>query len=283
MRDAIVVGAGIIGATVCAALKARGLDAACYDDGRPNAGTPPSGGHLKPSWFGGLPREQYAPALDLLDELWGVKNEMFRIRPSGGLEEIGRVDTDKVTAYPRLGRVVTGVRELAGYPLVNSSYDMVRAEERCRLLVVCTGAWAAELLPQLKMKTKQGVSFRVTGIPLPEPFVEPWAPYKQVVAHEQDDGEVWVGDGTAVYPENWTESRTDKCMNRCLEALGPPPGPVNVYERTGWRPYCDSENKGDPCLLRRLGPRAWVATGAGKMGTIASAWAALRILENLPS
>lgn len=277
MRDTIVIGAGIIGATVTAALRKRGLDVLNLDDGRPLSGTAPSGGHLRPSWFGGMGKEQYEPAMQLLDETWRLKEETLSLWPLGNKVTVYRVDTDQVIRSERTQGRVTGVRCLQNFPIV--TWDS--GEERCRLLVVSAGAWCHELLSEIKTTAKQGVSFRIQGT-LEQPLIRPWAPYKQVVCHQQGEHEIWAGDGSAILPQNWTVKRTQECYGRCLDALGINKDSTSFRALTGLRPYADKP-KEEPCLLKQLGPRAWVATGAGKMGTIAAGFVACKLLSQLPS
>lgn len=272
MKDAIVVGCGVIGATVAAVLQGQGLDVLVLDDNRPMSGTAPSGGHLKPSWFGDMKATEYEPAMELLNDVWGLQEESFLVRPSAGLihTTVYRVDTDQVRRFPRTQATVSGFAHLQNFPVVYWG----DTEERCRLLVVATGVWAAELLKGIDVTAKQGVSFRLKGV-LKEPFIKPWAPYKQIVAHQQGEVEIWIGDGAAILPKNWTAERTQQCRDRCQSSL-PTLLPV-LREIHGYRPYCSSGT--DPCLLRQLGPRAWLATGAGKLGTIAAGWVARKMLN----
>lgn len=272
MRDVIVVGAGIIGTTVSTAFRLNGAEVLTLDDGRPNAGTPPSGGHLKPSWFRDMPKSEYEPAMEMLERCWGLKAEEFQVWPTSLTTIVYRVDTDQVAQSPKETATVIAIEHVGNYPLVRLAGGR---EERCRLLVVAAGAWCFELLPEIKTVPKQGVSFRVRGR-LEQPFIRPWAPYKQIVAHEQAERKIWIGDGSAVLPSNWDEERTAACLRRCFNALD---GGELLESRFGWRPYANPERKGEPCLLRRLGPRCWVATGAGKSGTIAAGWVARRILN----
>jgi glycine/D-amino acid oxidase-like deaminating enzyme len=279
MRDAIVVGAGIIGSTIAAALRNVGMQVVLIDDGREMAGTKPSGGHLKPTWFGGMKKSEWVPALRLLEDIWGMKSELFTIKPTGAQTEVFRVDTDIVVANPRMIGCVRSVNHLDNFPVVKgvAGPPVNQFEERCRLLIIATGAWAGELLPEVAVTNKQGVSFRVEG-QLEQPFIRSWSPYKQIVAHQQSDNEIWVGDGSAILKANWNEQRTTQCRMRCLNSLG---GGHRVTSTIhGLRAYAKSKGN-DPCLLQKLGPRAWVATGAGKSGTIAAGWAANRILQNL--
>lgn len=273
MRDAIVIGCGIIGATVSEVLKRKGLDVLTLDDGRPMSGTAPSGGHLKPSWFGGMPKESYIPAMETLDAVWGLKSEDFKIRPIGKKTTVYRVDTDKVIVYPRHVAKVTAITQLGNYPRVTFDGE----EELCRLLIVATGVWGAELLTSCEITSKQGVSFRIP-FKLSEPFIKPWAPYKQVVAHQQSTTEIWVGDGSAIIPQNWGSGRTDECLLRCQKAIGKIVQPLRVIE--GLRAYVKVDRSA-PCLFKRLGPRAYLATGAGKSGTIAAGWVANEVLKCL--
>lgn len=275
VRDTIVIGGGIIGATVAATLAKNGATVLLFDDSRPNAGTPPSGGHFKPSWLGEMKKQDYEPAMQLLDDVWGVLSEEFVVRPVGTSTTVYRVDIDKVMEYPRVEATVREVSYLDNYPMVALADG---TQERCRLLVVAAGVWCQQLLNGSlcpSITAKQGVSFRAPGN-LSRPFIKPWAPFKQVVAHQQRKGEIWIGDGTAVMPRNWAEDRTIKCFKRCQLSLGRVFTPLKTM--VGHRPYCKLDNT-DPCLLKRLGPRAWLATGSGKLGTIAAGWVAGRILN----
>jgi glycine/D-amino acid oxidase-like deaminating enzyme len=291
--DAVVVGAGIVGSIIAGALRKRGASVLLLDDRRPGAGTPPSGGHLNPTWFGGLPKAEHGPSLRVLDDVWGLLSERFVVRPRGlttevlrprgRMTEVYRVDTDQVTRTPFTRGRVTGLSMLHNYPMVTwRPLDVVDPvvtagrEERCRLLVVATGAWAAELVPGTDVRPKQGVSFRLRAT-LEAPFIQSRARNLQVVAHQQGPGEVWVGDGTALKPSSWGPDCTHQCLARCLAALSLDAGTRPARTLLGLRPYAQPERPGDPCLLRRLGPRAWLVTGGRKLGTLAAGWATWRI------
>lgn len=268
----IVVGAGIIGSTSALALREAGLDVLLLDAGKSGCGTKPSGGHLKPSWMGAVPKHDYIPAMDLLDELWGLIKEEFIVRPIGTNTTVYRVDTDKVLGVAKTQGRVTEVQLTGKLPVVY--YDGL--VEQCRLLLIATGVWASELVEGVVVDAKKGISFRVSGT-LDSPFIKPWAPYKQIVAHQQQKSQIWVGDGTAILKKNWDTTTEAKCVARCLKALGKDRGDV-LTNCTGLRAYCDFD-KSAPCLFKQLGERAWLATGAGKSGTIAAGWVARRILN----
>ena len=278
MRDAIIIGCGIIGTTVGLYLRKLGMDVLMLDAGRSDAGTIPSGGHLKPSWFGGMKKSEYEPAMKVLDDVWGLKEEKFKVWPTFIRATVYRVDTDIVVATPRTIATVTRFHNLDTSPIVvykmHSKIGEI-VEEPCRYLVVATGSWIEELVPEIKAKSKRGVSFRFSGH-LKEPFINPWAPYQQIVAHQQGPSEIWIGDGSALLEKSWTDDRTKQCLTRCSKQLK---GCSHLRTLTGLRPYCESGN--DPCLFRRLGPRAFAATGAGKSGTISAGWVVRKILETI--
>lgn len=275
MKDVIVIGGGIIGRTAAKALADQGRDVLLLDDARPLSGTKPSGGHMKPSWFGKMPKEEYTPAIELLEQTWGVEKIEFCTYPSERYNTVYRVDTDVVMKYPAVNEQAHTLYKLDNYPEV--VYGTPPQSERCRLLVVATGAWVPELLSHIEVKGKMGVSFRVNA-KIDEPFIKPWAPYKQVVAHIQKPGEVWIGDGSAILAKNWTDQTTVKCRDRCLAAMKAKPG-TRYSVLKGIRPYAQPVEDWHPCLFQQLGPRAWVATGAGKCGTISAGWVTRRLLN----
>ena len=275
IHDAIVVGAGIIGATVTKALRAQGRDVLLLDSKEEMSGTAPSGGHIKPNWIGGMAKQDYNDAMETLAKVWKIEEAQFKIWPTWIKAVVYRVDTDIVMTYgPYLRAKVTKVFTDREHPAVEFTNKGANCTAEGKILVIAAGVWCDRLIPSCIIRPKQGVSFRFPGVV--EPFIKPWAPYKQVVVHQQGPNELWVGDGSAIIPQNWDNDRTNKCMNRCKNALG-----MNEVEpiRTlfGLRPYC--ETNGKPCLLQKFGEHTWLATGAAKLGTIAAGWVAKEILD----
>lgn len=279
MKDVVVIGAGIIGATVAEVLRKKGRDVLLLSDEQPMMGTRPSGGHLKPSWFSGMKKEAYEPAMQLLDDIWGLSKEPFLVKHTGLHTDVYRVNTDVVM---KARKTLAKVRSILNWQTPILTYERLDTGEagqlECKLLVIAAGVWSDYLLPKTyKVHTewKQGVSFRVQG-KLQEPFINPWAPYKQIVAHQQSSNEIWIGDGTAIKSENWDDERTETCRQRCLNQLKNP-GVTQAY--LGFRPYCEPMEAGDPCYFRWITKSVCVATGAGKSGTISAGWVARRILD----
>ncbi len=281
VKQVVVIGCGIIGATVALALRKQGKEVTILDSGNPMAGTAPSGGHLKPSWFSGMSKDDYQPAMDLLQEIWGLSESEFVVRPTGLKTTVYRVDTDVVVKTPRLKATVTKINVESNYPEITYRTAIGQFTVQAELLVVAAGVWCQELLPEIfkdnPIQRKRGVSFRMEHN-LASEFIQPWAPYKQIVAHQQATNEIWIGDGSAIIESNWSNERTLACLQRCKKAIGGEPKLLKSI--TGIRPYCRHENKNDPCLLVKPTRRVWVATGAGKSGTIGAGWAASRILRS---
>jgi glycine/D-amino acid oxidase-like deaminating enzyme len=293
MRECIIVGGGIIGATIAKTLGMYMNNILLIDADLPMAGTAPSGGHLKPSWFGGMKKEEYSPSMDLLDNTWGILSEEFDVVTIGvrvAKAKVYRVDTDYVTKWAETHRTlgaVQSIENVLGRPVVTVKDIKGLHREECELLIVATGVWAVELVDWkgVSVQAKQGVSFRMKGR-LPQPFIIPWAPYKQIVAHQQTDNSIWIGDGSAILSRNWNEERTQSCLARCQKALGRrlvayrnnPPDPLQT--RRGLRAYC-THSKEEPCLYQQLGPNCFLVTGAGKSGTIAAGFAAHKLLKHV--
>lgn len=286
MIDCIVVGKGILGATIAESLR-KHMEVLVIDCEYPMAGTSPSGGHLKPSWFGTMSKAEYEPAMELLDEIWGLTSDEFVIMGSLGLAKtkVYRVDTDKVTTKYTVGKV-TEVLNIEGEPEIKVQRGTTSIlKYRCKLLILATGVWAGAFDFGVECDPKQGVSFRMPG-KLNKPFISPWAPYKQVVAHQQTENSIWVGDGSAILSKNWTDKRTEECKARCQRTLGKklvayrnnPPAPLEV--RKGLRAYC-THPKSEPCLFKQVGPNIFLVTGAGKSGTIAAGFCARKILMHV--
>jgi glycine/D-amino acid oxidase-like deaminating enzyme len=64
VKDVIVIGAGIIGATIAKAFTAKGREVLLMDANLSMPGTAPSGGHMRPQWFGNL-KTGYEPAMGI--------------------------------------------------------------------------------------------------------------------------------------------------------------------------------------------------------------------------
>jgi glycine/D-amino acid oxidase-like deaminating enzyme len=228
-----------------------------------------------------MERKEYEPALEMLDSTWGLIEESYKVYPAKTKETIWRVDTDEVLEFTEKARNRYEVVSVNGTKGKEPSVVIRRdglEQMYCKWLVIAAGWWTSKLINMPTMNAVKGVSFRYAG-DVPFPFIQQWAPYKQIVAHQQSKHEIWVGDGSSILSKNWTTERSGQCMRRCRDALpekGVGQKPMQIRE--GIRPYCDHK-KGEPCYFKQLGPRTFVVTGSAKNGTIASGWAAKRILD----
>lgn len=274
--DAIVIGAGLFGQIITKALHEQGREVLMLDNQLPGAGSKPAACLMKPSWFSSMGKDKYDPALKLLDELYGIVDLKFDlvpkitrgkpiasatvhwIPPSRILDHVSTYDT---VFSIRKNMVVCDIRGVLSAPLI----------------IVAAGIWTERLLPQYKQLGQKGAAFVWKGKYINNPFIRPWAPYKQLVAFNRGDG-VWVGDGTAIKQENWTSERTKQCLRRCEDAME---GHIlSTVEQPkpllGVRPYFKNHK---PCLLEEVEPGLWVASGGAKNGTVAAGYCAHIIRE----
>lgn len=277
MYDTIVVGSGIFGSVIAAHLRAGRQRVLVIGDDRPDSGSRPAGCIIKPSWVSSLNAEEYTRGIELLNDLYGVRTIFFSLRPKLGHTEAQHVDPATILSLRKhhpdfVAGTVNNIEQDDEGRIAEVSVNTVRgvAITRARRLVVAAGIWTPELCPWVQTKAQYGWSFR--GPPVKEAVISLWAPYRQVVAFNMDDGRSWSGDGSSLKLESMTKEREQKALHRCHVAMGHDPLRRDTYEVTrGARPY--AETGGKPCLIRRRGS-VWAVTGGAKNGTIAAAWAA---------
>ena len=263
----MVVGAGLFGSVIAAALRANGRSVLVVDDAQPGAGSAPAACLMRPSWFSSFGKKPSALALGLLDELYGVQDLLFRVGP--GHVTVHWCDPLSILSEkPLCARVKRVVKSGPGWEVRIRDHESVDA----RLVVVAAGVWTTLLAPvEGGLVGQAGVAFLWADDHIEKPFVRPWAPYKQVVAFNRGDG-LWVSDGTAIKRDNWTDARAVSCEERCAAAVGSSSKPRHIF---GVRPY----SRERPCYLREHRPGFWVATGGAKNGTLAAAWCAHEIIR----
>lgn len=290
MYDVIVVGAGIMGATISEALKKfQSRDVLVLDDNRPMAGTPPSGGSVTPSKLTGLGDDLVNPVLETLDKLWGLRKENFLVKPSMGLlkYDVFQTDMGAILSIPKTFGTVFSVRKPGAFPQVvytASSTDGMGEAVRvmARNVVICAGSFCNVLLPEVfgnDLTAKVGVSFRWHG-KIKQAFAMQWRPYLKIFAHPIHVGgdvwETWGCDGSAIIHKNWTDDRIPDSRERVRKAIGTKEQPY--ITQIGLRPFFKDHK---PCYLDEVQPNIWVATGAGKFGSIAAGWAANELLRRM--
>lgn len=274
MNDLVIVGAGLFGRVIEKTLSRTGMKVSVIDDLRPHAGSPPAGCLMKPSWASSMVGSDYTKALELLDELYGVQE----IKLSTGIKDVAvsKVRPSDVLKGDKFISRATGLSQTDAGWIVHTH----GGDHEARKVVIATGFWAPELFPELKskMKGRAGWSFFAKGH-LTRSFMRIWAPYKQVIGFQRDEGEIWLGDGTTVKPEalDLDVIKMEKSRARCAAELNVSPGSLRV--QGGIRPYMEGPKA--PAFLQEQRPGLWVATGGAKNGTLGAAWSALRLREAL--
>jgi glycine/D-amino acid oxidase-like deaminating enzyme len=270
MIDAVVIGAGIFGSLITRVLRQGGLNVFLIDSRREGAGSPPAACLMRPSWFSALGKDVYVPALQRLDDLVGVQELTFRVNKLKTTVvqwcDPKRVLLEQVDSSEAVSHIE---RSGAGWQ-VNFARWPTPEPVIAKLVVVAIGVWTPLLFPEIKVEGQAGVAWLWPHEAIEDPFIQVWAPFKQIVAFNRGDG-LWVGDGTAVH--SLGPKRFEASKRRCLGALSRKPltEPVPLF---GIRPYV-SDSK--PCLLRQMYRGLWVATGGAKNGTLAAGWCADQI------
>lgn len=283
--DTIVIGAGLFGSCIARALKNIDQDVLVLDDAQEGRGSKPAACLMKPSWLGGMKREDRDRALGWLDAAYGVQDLSFKV--SVGSAKAHWVPPRSILAPWGVVRgTVTLIREYdRGWEVYYASGMEVAY---CRKVVVAAGVWSDQVLrcvttksgpkgclPPLQVAAQAGLASLYYGTQV-EPTIRPWAPYKQLVKFNRGDG-AWCGDGTAIKAANWDSARTEQVARRedlFVHGLGGPlPGTVRLF---GLRPYV-KEMGGNPAYLQEHAPGLWVATGGAKNGTIGAAWCATEL------
>lgn len=277
MIDIAIIGGGLFGSIAAAALRRDGHDVVVIDAGKEGAGSKPAACLMKPSWFSSMGKEKFEPALQLLDDLYGVKELSFRVM--GPVKaKVHWCDPAQILAGEVLRDEVVSIQSIDhGFTLVLGSGFL-----QARKVIVAAGVWSNTLLHCPTLVGRAGVAFRWQDLQLSEGFIDPWAPYRQIVGFDITDSEVWVGDGSAIKPENWTADREKISFNRCaskIDRVGQ--GDLKMGRAKalyGIRPYVPDSK---PCLLEERLPGLWINTGGAKNGTIAAGWAASVLREAL--
>jgi glycine/D-amino acid oxidase-like deaminating enzyme len=260
MFDVAVVGGGLFGKIFTAHARNLGASVITVSDDREHMGSRAAGCVMRPSWMSSMTTLQISDAFALLDVLYGLQTVDFYV-PLAKFKTVRcyRVDPSSILGGLHEGRKVQQVTA-DGVVIAEGGWTV-----EAKAVVVAAGVWTNELCPWVEgLSGRWGWSHR--GAPVDRPVIRPWAPYKQIVALNLDDGESWVGDGTALVERSANHIAEQKSFSRCHAVVGD-------IKRTmlGARPYCPTG--GDPCHISREG-KVWAVTGGAKNGTAAAAWAA---------
>jgi len=215
-------------------------------------------------------RDIFDPALETLDDLYSISDVPFTVSTVNLAQKVHWVprwevlDTSNLTVIRK--KVTHVVKQAQGAVILCSD----EIAELFDLVVIAAGFWSNEIfgVHVHGLIGRQGVAYLGEG--QVDNIIKPWAPNKQMVSFNETDTSFWIGDGTAINPENWTDAREKESQQRAEKlAQGQSIRPVR-----GIRPY---SKYGKPCVLEETNPGLWVATGGAKNGLIAAGWSAYEI------
>ncbi len=264
MSVVYIIGNGLFGRVVSDLLTKNGVSNTVIDADRPNSGTKASGNITKPSWVSRLGQES-VNAYEELDNLYGLQ----KISPEVVLGK--HIDLFYVSRKHTIDtpHVVDNIIEV-GDGWAKSATNTYEGK-----ILVATGIWARELVPQMPaIEAITGVSF-VFNKRNHKPQLSIWAPYKQAISYQMEDEKVWFGDGTAIKLRNFDEEvrKRDSLLRAQKHRL------TSVEEtHVGYRPYVKDFKDG---YFERVYPNTWVSTGGGKNGIVLAAIQARKFLEEI--
>lgn len=258
--DVIVIGGGLFGSVIAAAVRDSGGTVIILDAKLPGAGSAAAACLMKPSWLSGIKKEADI-GLDYLDHLYRIQNvtfstavadaDVFWIPPTTIIKP-GMVTQERVT-------------ELARGVVHCESGNVYEA----RKIVLAVGVWTNKFIDKISVSTLHGTALRYPG-QVEKPRISIWAPYKQSVSFNISEEEVWFGDGTSV--KYWDE---DKYVPRMVKHAGQHDltgGHDTIY---GMRPKV----KDPGGWFEEVQDDIWVATGGAKNGTALAGYFAKRFIE----
>lgn len=259
MHRLLVVGGGLFGSQAAAYARSRGLEATVFDAGMDGSASPAAAGLFQEAWIGKKWRETCRHALDVLDELYGIRH-LSLLRDDGSAEAFLFVPPSAILerdpCRARVSRIGDGWLEADG-------------QRHDGWVYVAAGIWCGELVPGVRVLGKAGAAYSFsTESP---GRIRSLGRGRQAIAFVRDPGTTHFSDGTAERDYTPEHDRHTLARAAALGLKGPP-----VQRHWGCRPYCP----GGP-LFSRLGERTWLATGGRKMGTVFGAAFAHRLLEEL--
>ncbi len=266
----VIVGAGLFGMIAARLAHERGADVLIIDRAEPLAGSKAAACLMRPSWLSKL-AQNGKDGLAVLDRLYGLRTIRFKAGPI--YTDVHWVPPSEIlTLFPQrrvYGNVINIHPEYLGV-LTGFNDERTVTQIAYDKLLIATGAWACELAETPPIDALMGHAQIYRG-QLQQPFIRPWAPYKQIVGFNVTPSEVWCGDGGAILKDNWTEERTKLTRERCNDQL--PLDVMTQHHRTleGYRPYVKGHGGG---YFRQLRNKVWVSTGGAKNGTVLAAYQA---------
>jgi len=280
--EIVVIGAGVMGATIAQYLRLKGHQVLILDNEHPESGSKPCGGLIKPSRFTELDNDEFKIVISVLDECFGLYPVKMILRPSGNLVKVATygLNMDNIFGVDKTWGKVEFInpKGVLYYQDVKKRIHKVKFKKA----VISAAYESKELLPELAdplgLIVKRGFSFHFKG-KIDQDFVKFWAPYKQVTVHNshyQGEEIVWAGDGSALTLPSWYEKRIDESYQRVIRELGTGYELIRVVK--GLRCFTRSK-KYKPCAIVKM-DTCYMAVGSGKMGLISAGFSANKIWQD---
>ena len=278
-KEFIVIGGGLMGATIAKALWEKGLDGEILDSKEEEPGTVACGGLIKPSPLMGMTKEQVNASLAMLDRFFGIQAGPIKIRPSGNILKttVYEVGMDEIFSVPKVWGKALEIKVSPNSVLYwNKAKKLIQVF--APLIVLAAGRGCLSLAPRLQdsLTAKRGFSFHFSGS-VPEPFVKFWAPYKQITIHNtvfKEEPIVWAGEGSALKLNSWYDGKIEEGLAR---VRGEIPKLELIRTLRGIRLF---HPKRKPCYLEHTDEGVHIATACGKFGLISAGFAAIEVLKN---
>ena len=257
MRVLLVVGGGLFGSQAAAYARSKGIEARVFDPGLDGAASPAAAGLFKEEWVGKKWKDQFQPALRVLERLFGICS--IHLQQDDGTRERflfvpPRLILDPASLRQRVTAVGDGWLEAEG-----------RRHEGW--VYVAAGIWCNQFFPEAAVYGKAGTALLFSGER--EGRIRPLGYGRQAIAFARDAGSTYFSDGTA--EREYTADHERETLARAA-AFGLTESPCQRLH--GRRPYV----AGGP-VFRKMGQRTWLATGGRKLGTLLGASFARRLVE----
>lgn len=283
--DTIVIGNGLFGSMITTGLRSIGQNVLLIGDRQPMAGSPPAACLINSAWTKKLGTPVIDRGMEFLTRHYNYQSlEFTETTQSGKTKQVavGFVRPQEMLLEPDLEAHVHLVTHSEEGRLVGATTKAgLEFHAVAPQVVVAAGVWSQRLVPwvDLGLTGKYGCAFLFKGPELrfdswhkQSNVMKYWAPYRQLVAFDRQDG-IWVNDGSAIVERNWSSDHIAASRARVEQHLG-----LMRYEHellVGIRPY----TKAKPCLCSWVSPGLWVAVGAAKNGTLLGAYCASTIME----
>lgn len=261
----IIVGAGLFGSMAAALCRKQGLGVTVIDAYFDLAASKCSSGLMRRSWLAGLGEDKISKGMAVLQQLYAIEEKQFLLEPAKKNVSLLWVNPKLVLRPPDIREEVTTVRE--------GTVTLRTGKTFTGKVLVAAGAFCNSLVMLPHTKKLIGSALLLPG--KTPALMQVYAPYRQAIAFNISQSEIWAGDGTAIIEKNWNaEQRIALLKDRSRKFFD-----LDVRKskiRIGARPYVQGHKQG---YFAKVEKNTWVSTGGAKNGTLLAAYQAQLFLE----